>query len=241
MKQLEKSRRTIIIAALSLCFTHVSHTRATPIIQNGSFEINTATLGAGWTGAPNELGANPEDASSASVDSWLRSGRAWLYGNRGGADETNFSAGDWAVALDARSDLSGIDVLAQTGLSLVAGSLYTLTFDMWGMGVATTEALDVRFTFGFSDALVHTDGTGVTVLDEKTTVGNDGFFESVTVNFTPSVTDANYGLQFFMDGTGENNNHVYIDNVVLSIPEPSTLALLGIGAFLMRFIRRRRS
>ena len=49
-------------------------TNAANLIANPSFESNTAMLGGGWTGTPNELGANPEDASSASVDNWMRTG-----------------------------------------------------------------------------------------------------------------------------------------------------------------------
>ncbi len=191
----------------------------TDLITNGSFESNNATLGSGWTGNTNELGANPEDASSATVDNWLRTSRAWLYGNRGGANEANFSDGDWAVSVDARSDVSGIDVLAQTGISLEAGTTYTLSFDMWGLGAPATSGLDVRLTRDFgadSNALDPTAGSGITLIDEKSTVGNDGNFETVTFTFTAGTTDANYALQFFMDDTLVNNNHAYIDNVRLN-------------------------
>lgn len=169
------------------------------------------------------------------MDNWLRSSRTWLYEDTSGG---NFSTGSFAAALDARSDVGGIDVLAQTGLSLVAGETYTLSFDMWGMNDALTEGLDVRFTYGFADALLSTDGTGVTVLDEKTTVGNDGAIESVTVDFTPTVTNTNYAIQFFMDGSGTTNNHSYLDNIQL-VPEPSSTALFGLGGLALLLLRKR--
>ena len=85
------------------------------------------------------------------------------------------------------------------------------------MNSANTEGLDVRLTRGFADALDPISGTGMTLVDEKTTVGNDGQAESVTVSFTVPTTDSNYALQFFMDQEGSNNhNHVYLDNVQLT-------------------------
>ena len=92
-----------------------------------------------------------------------------------------------------------------------------MSFDLFGPGGAATDPLDVRFTHGFTDALDHTSGTGVTVLSSKTTIGNDGAAETVTVTFTPTVTDANYALQFFVaNNTDGSHFHPYIDNVQLN-------------------------
>jgi hypothetical protein len=124
-----------------------------------------------------------------------------------------FPDGEWCAQIDAREDIAGVDVLAQSGFALVAGNLYELTFEMWG-AKAVTAALDVRFTYGYDNILVHTNGTGVTVLDEKTTVGNDGVAESVTVQFTPTVS-ALYALQFFADDSGNSDAHIWIDNIKL--------------------------
>ena len=107
----------------------------------------------------------------------------------------------------------GVNVLAQSGFYLVAGNVYELTFDMWGEN-SEPAALDVRFTYGYDNILDHTNGTGVTVLDEKTTVGNDGVAESVAVRFTPTVS-ALYALQFFADDSGSSNAHIWIDDVEL--------------------------
>ena len=216
---------------------------AANIIVNGSFETNTSTT-TGYipAGASNELGNNVElynaHAAGGLVPGWSGTSRTWLFNDIGGA---NFSDGVYATEIDARIDQNGVDVLAQTGLSLTAGTIYTLTFDMWGRGnFLTTNGLDVRLTYGFGDALVHTDGTGLTLLDEKTTVGNDGFYETVTVEVSPTVTDSNYALQFFMDDSGISEAHVFIDNVILTVPEPSSTALLGLGAFGL-MLRRKRS
>ena len=224
--------RHIIFAGL---FSSISAVQGANLVLNGSFETNTGT--GSWTGSQNELGGNPTDKSSGTISSWSRSGRTWLYQDTG---SSNFTNGSFAAAIDARSDVNGIDVLAQTGLSLTAGITYTLTFDIWGTGgVATPEALDARFTYGFANELDYTDGTGVTVIDEKTTVGNDGSAETVSIDFTPTVTDSNYALQFFMDGTGTTNNHLYIDNIQL-VPEPSSSTLFALGLLSVLFRRSKK-
>ena len=219
---------------LTALLTSIASLPGANLLLNGSFETNTGT--GSWTGSTNELGANPTDRSAGTISSWSRTGRAWLYEDVSGS---NFTAGSFAAAIDARSDVNGIDVLAQTGISLIAGITYTLTFDIWGLGsVATPEALDARFTHSFTDELDYTDGTGITVVDEKTTVGNDGSVESVSIDFTPTVTNSNYALQFFMDGSGTSNNHLYIDNVQL-VPEPSSTALFSLGLLALLSRKRR--
>ncbi|MDA3923215.1 MAG: hypothetical protein PF904_00770 [Kiritimatiellae bacterium] len=186
--------------------------QAANLIQNGSFETNSVS--GTYDGAGNELGDNPIEASSgSSVDHWLWTSRAWIFFD--GTGGANFPDGSCAFGLDASPSHNGIDVIAQTGLPLVAGTTYKLTFDLFGRGGSgLTEPLDVRFTHTWTDALVYTNGTGTTVLDEKTTVGNDGVAESVTVQFTPTVS-ALYALQFFADDSGACNAHIWIDNVKL--------------------------
>ena len=187
--------------------------QAANLIQNGSFETNSVS--GTYTGSGNELGGNPIEASSGSVEHWLRTGRAWIFfddGTRG----ANFPDGSCAFGLDASPNHNGIDVIAQTGLSLVAGTTYKLTFDLFGRGGGgLTAPLDARFTHTWTDALVYTNGTGTTVLDEKTTVKGDGASETVTVYFTPTVTDADYAVQFFMDNSVQDGDHAYIDSVEL--------------------------
>ena len=213
-------RRPPLVFALLLSYALLclgqAAVAATNLVQNGSFEENAASPG-GWDGAQNELGANPEQpgtVANQATTGWSSTGRTWLYHNKGGDDEANFPDGDYAAALDGSFSFEGVtDVLAQRGLSLVQGTKYRLTFDMWGMNYPTPVPLDVRFTYGFTDVLDSTNGVGVTVLDDKTTVGDDGSFETVTVYFTATATHADYAVQFFLDG--DAHHHLYIDNVEL--------------------------
>lgn len=135
-----------------------------------------------------------------------------------------FPDGNYACKIDGNGAVGGKDVLAQGGLSLETGKTYRLTFDIWGVPPysSVTEKLDVRLTRDSSSLTDATSGTGVFVLDDKTSVANDGLFESVTVNFTPSVTSTNYALQFFADNTEYKDDHICIDNIVLAVTPPTT-------------------
>ena len=203
-----------VICAVMLCLAPSVVTASTNIIQNGSFETNSVSGTVKPAG--NELGGAPIEAvKGSSVDHWLRTTRAWIFFDDGTCG-ANFPDGSCAFGLDAAGNIYGIDVIAQTGLSLVAGTTYKLTFELFGRGGSgLTAPLDVRFTHTWTDALVYTNGVGTTVLDEKTTVKGDGVSETVTVFFTPNVTDADYALQFFMDNSVQDGDHAYIDNVQL--------------------------
>lgn len=203
------------------------------LLPNGSFELATTqtignTQGSELPGDAKYVSGNT--VAAAGVTGWSGTSRIW-YMNEGTEE---FPDGDFGVRIDARTDISA-DTLAQGGVALIAGVTYTLEFDMWGES-PTTAGLTVRIT----DAATTTDQTGgtdtLTILSGKTTVGNDGAVEHVSVDFMPTVTDT-YALQFFV-ASGNTNNHVWIDNVTL-VPEPSTFALAALG--LLGLWRRKRA
>jgi autotransporter-associated beta strand protein len=185
---------------------------ATNVIQNGSFENDGSGT---FTTSDSELPGTAYYAGAAwgvyTATNWSKTSRVWFV-TKG---TESFPDGNYAYSLDG-SDNGGKDVLAQGGLSLEAGKTYNLTFALWGPNTALTEYLDVRFTYGYSSLTDPTSGTGVLVLDNKTTVGNNGAFENVTVQFTPTVS-TNYALQFIADtDAGESDgDHIWMDNVVL--------------------------
>lgn len=194
------------------------------LIVNGSFEADGAAT---FNDADTELPGTAKYAGAFggyyTAPAWSATSRIWLLEK---GTET-FPGGNYAYKIDGNGAAGGMDVLAQGGLSLESGQTYRLTFDIWGVPPysITTEKLDVRLTRDYSSLTDPTSGTGVLVLNDKTSVANDGLFESVTVDFTPSVTSTSYALQFFADNTAYRDDHICIDNIVLSeviAPPPVT-------------------
>lgn len=191
------------------------------LLTNGSFENDVVgTFGATdseLSGTANYAGV---EWGEFTATGWSKSARVWFT-----AEGTeSFPDGNNAYILDGGDYADGKSVLAQGGLPLVAGKTYQLTFALWGQGSALTENLDVRLTHGYSSLTDLTSGTGILILDHKATSGNDGGFEKVTVEFTPTVS-TNYALQFIADtDVGEEDaDHIWIDDVVLT----ENVALIG--------------
>ncbi len=185
---------------VNLDATGVIVTPPTNLLADGSFEVNTnSTPG---TGANSELGAHNYAGSTwgnADVTThWDKDDRVW-YVTDGG--EAEFPDGDFAYRIDARLDIGGADTLWQSGIDLTAGTSYKLSFDMWGE--AGNAILDATLTG--PDTLV--------LLDDTTTVGNNGVAETKSVVFTPTATGA-YTLNFFTD-VNNGDSHTWIDNAIL--------------------------
>ena len=107
--------------------------------------------------------------------------------------------------------------LAQ-GLNTAVGQIYFITFDFFSDGGTPS---DFSATFG---------GVPLIGLTDPPANGYQSF------SFVETAASANTTLAFsFRDDPG----HLYLDNVTVSVPEPATVALLGIalGGFL--FLRRR--
>lgn len=204
-----------------ICIDKVELTEATELIANGSFEDDVV---AATDDSFSELPGDAKNAGSIggdyAVSAWSRSSRIWLMQK---GTET-FPDGNYAYKIDGNGAVDGSgavgnkDILAQGGLPLFAGKTYRLSFAIWGgdQYAQTTEKLDVRLTRGYSNLLDPASGTGVVILDDKTTDADDGLFETVTVDFTPAVTDT-YALQFFADTLNVyNDRHICIDKIALS-------------------------
>lgn len=107
--------------------------------------------------------------------------------------------------------------LAQ-GLNTVVGQIYVVTFDFFSDGGTPS---DFSATFG---------GVPLIGLTNPPANGYQSF------SFLETATSANTTLAFsFRDDPG----HLYLDNVSVSVPEPATVALLGIGLGGLFFLRRR--
>ncbi len=127
-------------------------------------------------------------------------------------------------------------------------SLFTLNFDVSALGLVSnpqTLLVDIKFAGGANSNgnVFSVTGTG---------------FDSISINLgaaqafgtAPTTANINNSLQlkFYTFDNAANKfgrdggNAIYIDNVTLTaVPEPSTVALLGLGAAGMVIFARRRS
>lgn len=212
-----------ILASIGLALG-LTQTSVAGLISNPSFELPG---GAGQAyAAGSELGTHDFVGPSfgdVDPDDWSRSsGRIWYMTDEG---DDEFPDGDYAVRLDARDDVGGIEVLSQGNLNLVAGQIYTLSLSYWADN-ANGALLDVGLS-GASAVVIH---------DDLATDGTDGLADLVSKNFSVDVTGV-YSLDISSAPNGDN--HAWVDNVDINeIPEPCSLALLGVGSLLVVWRRR---
>ncbi len=171
------------------------------IVTDGSFEVNTNSTPGNSQGS--ELGASRYAGSTWGnadvLTHWDKSGsRTWYMTDQGASV---FPDGDFACRVDAHP-AEGVNTLHQDGISLTGGKRYELSFDMWGE--SASPRIDVEFT----------GPATMKVLDDRGTVGNNGFAEKITTHFTAPATGS-YRINFSADDPSNGNHHAWIDDVNL--------------------------
>jgi hypothetical protein len=128
---------------------------------------------------------------------------------------------------------------AQAALSI--GDTVTLTFDYGNLGAVSNQARAGNVKV----QLLAIDGVGTeTELDaQQFTFTNSEFLGGLDGDFSLShVVGSNAGERLAFRVAAQGDNHTVIDNLVLdvvAVPEPASLALLGLGGLLMASRRRR--
>ena len=191
-------------------FALVAGAHAQVFIQNGSFEAGTATTIDNWTVTPTAAPGNVADYAGAGTS---------VYGSRFLA----LNPGATAAIGSATSDFG----TAATGVSYVV----TFVYGQFGGNVGD-QILNVRI----SDASTPIRGDVITNIVPSTSFGTiwrQGSFTFTGTGLPTSVTFSDAGSLGFL------GSDLFVDNVqVAPVPEPATLAALGLGAAAL--LRRRR-
>lgn len=159
--------------------------------------------------------------TSGSVD-YIRSGVQFgiqCAGSTGGCVDLDGSTGDAGR------------MSSKVVYNLLAGTTYLFSLDLSG-----GQVRDERNTVNFGFAL---DGNlGSFLASDMVTLARTDPFGTYTVAYTPG---SNVSARLVIGNTGGDNVGLILDNVALTsqVPEPGTLALLGLGLAALGMRRRR--
>ncbi len=185
------------------------------LILNGSFEngpapnpvsFYTTEIGRAYRQSP--IARNFSTVGGVGVTNWSSTGYfEWMAGPDSDVPDGTACVGGY--------DNAGTSLLYQDGINLGADNSYTFTVDLWQVGgTGAGPSLDVRMTTGNSSDFAAPENA-ITLVTHETTIGSDNAIETVSVNFTPSVSDSSYAIQ--IQGTAEWGIYMLLDNVTLSM------------------------
>ncbi len=180
------------------------------------------------------------DADTLEANGWDTTTSNWNISTGSWGNPGHYIWGGGGTA--GQEDIDSGRLVKDTGYVIQAGDTFTVTFDMKSLA-------DADFGGSLLVGLGYVDGTGeqilgaVEYLDTEIPYGWNNAQGTLTVTATAGAVGNNLYIGI---GAGPNAwngtsaQRIGVDNVVIEqIPEPATLALLGLGGLLS--LKRRRS